>query len=320
MLMLVVKRVFFISMLYVTVLENYCGKGKKKDLTNKKKKVNDVSITSIIGDSFNDFSNSKSKLKKNTKHISKKIDSSKLRKYDILELRKNDKEYLKSKVKRDSRSLLDFSNSDLTSQVTIIRKEIVLSENDGILEKDGIIAEKLFEDVKNKNIKVYSDSNLQVELSYDDLLKRMIKPVNLESRKRRNEKRKFKYSDIDSILIEEHLFWVKNYPSHILDKMTVTLIIPQNRSGIIEDIVVCYIQYNDFIDFLNKNKIIINNKFMKTTFSDAINNNKLLSMYKSISNGDNDYTFNTESYDKNKYECENIISNIKMDHFSARKV
>jgi len=332
MLKLLFKDLFFISMFCASVDNSFAGRSKKND--NKKNvKKNEISVRTLLDSTFNENlaipkknkkgNITKDKTAKKDKEKGKKkgkIRNSKLRNFDIPSLRLLDKEYSKMQVKRDNRSLLNFTKKDLTSQVIILRKEIILSENDNILEKDGIIAEKLFEDVKNKNMKVYSDSRLEAELNYEDLTKRMIKPVNMESKKRRNEKRKFKYSDIDSILIEEHLFWVKLYPSQILDKMTVTLMIPQNKSGIIEDIIVCYIKYEDFIEFLNRNKIIINNKRMKTTFANAINNNKLLYMLKSISKEDIDYTFNTESYTVNFDECNKILSEIKENHFSPRKI
>ena len=106
------------------------------------------------------------------------------------------------------------------------------------------------------------------------------------------------------------------YPANILDKMTVTFIIPQSRTGMIEDIVVCYMGYHDFIKFLDNNKIIINNKRMKTTFSNAIDKDKLSFMYKSIISDDRDYSFDMDSYDKNNYACNRIIEEIKENHFS----
>ena len=57
--------------------------------------------------------------------------------------------YIRSKIKtqekRDKRSILDIKKNDLVSPVTIIRKEIILSDNDDIFERDGILFEKLFE-------------------------------------------------------------------------------------------------------------------------------------------------------------------------------
>ena len=120
--------------------------------------------------------------------------------------------------------------------------------------------------------------------------------------------------------IEEHLFWVKLYPANILDKMTVTFIIPQSRTGTIEDIIVCYMGYHDFIKFLDDNRIIINNKRMKTTFSNAIEKDKLNFMYKSIVSEDRDYSFDMDTYDKNNYACNRIIEEIKENHFAYNEV
>ena len=240
--------------------------------------------------------------------------------YNLDLLRKTDKEWVKLQEKRDKRSILDIKKNDLVSPVTIIRKEIILSDNEDLFEKDGIIVEKLFDSVKNQKIKIYSDSRLETEMNFEDLNKKLIKPVNLESKKRRNEQRKFKFSDIDSLLIEEHLFWVKLYPANILDKMTVTFIIPQSRTGTIEDIIVCYMGYHDFIKFLDDNRIIINNKRMKTTFSNAIEKDKLNFMYKSIVSEDRDYSFDIDTYDKNNYACNRIIEEIKENHFAYNEV
>ena len=231
-------------------------------------------------------------------------------------MKKTDNEWIKLQEKRDKRSILNIKKSDLVSPVTVIRKEIILSDNEDLFEKDGVIVEKLFDNVKNKKVKVYSDSRLDTEMSYEELEKKLIKPVNLESKKRRTEQRKFKYSDIDSLLIEEHLFWVKLYPANILDKMTVTFIIPQSRTGTIEDIIVCYMGYHDFINFLDNNRIIINNKRMKTTFSNAIEKDRLNFMYKSIVSEDRDYSFDIDTYDKNNYSCNRIFEEIKENHFA----
>ena len=319
-ILIVVKCFFLIVMIYSSIEDISCGARKKKKNKNKIGngiKKNFISPRDRINNSFSnvgkDFSKGKNKNKT-------KITNPLINNYDLDILRKNDKEWIKLQEKRDKRSKLDIKKSDLTSSVTIIRKEIILSDNEDILEKDGIILEKLFENVKNNKIKIFSDSRLETEMNYEDLNKKLIKPINLESKKRRTEQRKFKLSDIDSLIIEEHLFWVKLYPANILDRVTVTFVIPQTRTGTIEDIVVCYMNYNDFIKFLNDNKIIINNKRMKTTFANAIEKDKLNFMYKSIVSDDRDFSFDTESYDKNNYTCNRIIEEIKENHFSTNEI
>ena len=309
----IVKCFFFILIIYSSINEVLCGKAKKKKekrTSNKRKIITPRDRINIL------FNKDVSKEDFNKKDDKIKISNHLINNYNLDVLRKSDKEWDKLQEKRDKRSALDIKKNDLVSSVTIIRKEIILSDNEYLFEKDGIIIEKLFADVKNKKVKIYSDSKLETEMSYEELDKRLIRPVNLESKKRRNEQRKFKFSDIDSLLIEEHLFWVKLYPANILDKMTVTFIIPQSRTGMIEDIVVCYMGYHDFIKFLDNNKIIINNKRMKTTFSNAIDKDKLSFMYKSIISDDRDYSFDMDSYDKNNYACNRIIEEIKENHFS----
>lgn len=308
-------RVFsLITMIYLSIKDISGGTKKKKNKNNNSKK-NILTVRERINSKLVD---KKEELK--DKNIENKKKNILLNNYDLDSLRKTDKEWIRLQEKRDKRSILDIKKNDLVSPVTIVRKEIILSDNDDILEKDGIILEKLFDNVKNKKIKVYSDSRLETEMSYEDLNKKLIKPVNLESKKRRNEQRKFKFSDIDSLLIEEHLFWVKLYPANILDKMTVTFVIPQSRTGTIEDIIVCYMGYHDFIKFLDDNRIIINNKRMKTTFSNAIEKDKLNFMYKSIVSEDRDYSFDMDTYDKNNYACNRIIEEIKENHFAYNEV
>jgi len=312
----ILVRVFFlIWMIYLSIKDISCGGNSKNKKDNKKSKKKTLTVRERINTLLlnkNEVSNDKS--------IENKKNNVLANNYDLDLLRKNDTEWVKLQEKRDKRSILDIKKNDLVSPVTIIRKEIILSDNDDLFEKDGIIIERLFDDVKNQKIKIYSDSRLETEMNYEDLCKKLIKPVNLESKKRRNEQRKFKFSDIDSLLIEEHLFWVKLYPANILDKMTVTFIIPQSRTGTIEDIIVCYMGYHDFIKFLDNNRIIINNKRMKTTFSNAIEKDKLNFMYKSIVSEDRDYSFDIDTYDKNIYTCNRIIEEIKENHFSYNEV
>ena len=317
-------RIFFlITMIYISIKDISCGGGKKdkkgKKHKNSKKKV--LTIRDRINQALFDQNDSnyvgdkKNKDKKNNK---KNITT--LNNYDLTSLRKLDNEYIKTQEKRDKRSILDIKKNDLVSPVTIIRKEIILSDNEDIFERDGILFEKLFADVKNKKIKIYSDSRLETEMNYEDLNKKLIKPINLESKRRRNEQRKFRFLDIDSIIIEEHLFWTKQYPSNILDKITVTFVIPQSRTGTIENIIVCHMGYHDFIKFLDDNKIIINNKRMKTTFSNAIEKDKLNFMYKSIVSDDRDYSFDTDTYDKNIYSSNKILAEIKENHFAYNQI
>ena len=315
----ILMRIFFlITMIYISMKDISCGGGKKdkKGKKNKNSKKKAPTIRDRINQALFDQNNSNFiKDKKNNKKNIEKLNN-----YDLNSLRKSDNEYIKTQEKRDKRSILDIKKNDLVSPVTIIRKEIILSDNDDIFERDGILFEKLFEDVKNKKIKIYSDSRLETEMNYEDLNKKLIKPVNLESKKRRNEQRKFRLLDIDSIIIEEHLFWTKQYPSNILDKMTVTFEIPQSRTGTIENIIVCYMGYHDFIKFLDNNKIIINNKKMKTTFSNAIEKDKLNFMYKSIVSDDKDYSFDTDTYDKNIYSSNKILAEIKENHFAYNQI
>ena len=294
-----------------------CGKHKKKD-SNKEKiqtgktiRKNEPIILKLLREIKQNKDNKEKKIKPEDKNAT--------RVFDVDELKKNDEIYNSLQEKYDDRSKLNIRKIDIVDNYKIyITKEINISENAGLFEKDGLLAEEILEAIKNNELSAFSDTNLKIKITYEALKQRLIKPVILTNKRRKKTiQRFFKNTDMDNIEITGNIIWSKLLKDKKIDYLIVKISIPTSKSKLENDITVCYLNYDDFIDYITKRGIKAKTPSgIKINLSDAIINDKLNVMYTSISDYNTEYPITNNSFKENNFSAINLISELENKFYS----
>lgn len=261
-------------------------------------------------------------LKNENKNKNKKkeiVDKNTTRIFNADKLRENDDIYNSLQKKYDDRSKLNIRAIDIVDNYKIyITKEINISENVGIFEKEGLLAEEIFDGVKKNELTAFSDAALKTKITYDVIKQRLIKPVVINNMKRRKSvKRFFRNTDIDNIEITGNIIWSRLLRNKVIDYLVVKINIPISKSKLENDITVCYLNYNDFINYISKKKIMVKTETgIKTSLADAITNDKLNVMYTSISDNYTEYLITNSNFKENNFCATKIINELENKFYS----
>lgn len=261
-------------------------------------------------------------LKNENKNKNKKkeiVDKNTTRIFNVDKLRENDNTYNSLQKKYDDRSKLNIRAIDIVDNYKIyITKEINISENVGIFEKEGLLAEEIFDGVKKNELTAFSDAALKTKITYDVIKQKLIKPVVINNMKRRKSvKRFFRNTDIDNIEITGNIIWSRLLRNKVIDYLVVKINIPISKSKLENDITVCYLNYNDFINYISKKKIMVKTETgIKTSLADAITNDKLNVMYTSISDNYTEYLITNSNFKENNFCATKIINELENKFYS----
>lgn len=308
---------FFIALIFIGIHDVKCGKNKKKNIPKNKTKnkrvikKNELKISQLLSEKkkITDRNNKEKAIKSEDKNAT--------RDFDIDELRKNDEIYNSLQTIYDDRSKLNIKDIDVVNKIGIV-KEINMSDNIGILDRKGLLVEKIFDGIKEDKLTAFSDSNLKIKITYETLKQRLIKPVILTNKRRKkNVQRYFKNSDIDNIEITGNIIWSKLLRDKILDYLVVKFSIPTSKSNLDNDITVCYLNYSDFIDYIRGKEIIAKTQSgSKMNLADIIINDKLNVMYTSVSDYASEYPITNSSFKENNFSAKELICELENKFYS----
>lgn len=239
--------------------------------------------------------------------------------YDINTLIDNDTSYVNTQDKYDSRSSLNIRKCDIIDGYILeLTKHISLNNNYIFDNDDEYLINMIFKGISNNKLKAYSDLSLEKEIDMNEIRDRMKKPVIFDGRRRKRNinNGNFKNSDINNIEIIGNVFWSNLSSDMIIDYLVVRLYIPTSRSKLDNDIVVCYLNYNDLVNYFNN--ISTKYKFRDGMYKigDAILNDKFNVIYDKIEYNDYKKVFNKNNSDENKMSVKKILTEIKCNFFS----
>ena len=246
----------------------------------------------------------------------RKINKNSSRVLDINEIKNRDKLYVENQNKYDSRSALNIRERDIVDGYILeINKNITLSANSLFNDNNYFIA-SIFDGIKRGILNAYADVLLEKRIEIDEIKKRMKKPVILDTRRRKrrvNSEGFFNYSDIDNVEIIGNVFFTGLSSNVIVDFVAVRLYIPASISKLDNDIAVCYLNYNDLLDYFRKNRSEEKFKFPEgvTCIADAIENDKFNVIYDKIEGNNFERVFNKNNVEENRMSVEKTLTEIK---------
>ena len=280
----------------------------KKSNNNDKNKNNNIENKSFIEMIILERDKRKIAENKNTTRI-----------FNVGKLKEKCSDNSQLKKKYDDRSKLDINAKDIVDDYKIfISKEINISSNKGMFEKEGLLTEKIFDAIKEEKLNAFSDVNLRTKINYKNLKERLVKPVLITGRRRKKSVRQFfSNSDVDNIEIIGNIIWSRLLPNKILDYLVVKISVPTHKSKLESDITVCYINYDDFINYISNEKIMAKTSDgVVVHLADAIVNDKLNVMYTSILDNDNEYQISDADFKENNFCASKLINELENKFYS----
>ena len=184
----------------------------------------------------------------------------------------------------------------------VFRKEIVLDGNKNIYlfpEGHSQMINMLIQSVENKEIEAYTSESLKERITIDVLKKNLTVPINIENFYGGKNNKYFTGEEIKKIEIYGKYIKTVDMPQPIIKNISVTLIIPAGTADMTIERNVFTLEYNDFINLLEKKKICIEKDGSKILCSEAFKKIDKYFTY-NVTSINNDFLKKTSPAENNK--------------------
>ena len=184
----------------------------------------------------------------------------------------------------------------------IFRKEIVLDSNKNIPlfpEGHSKITNMLIQSVEKGEINAYTSEDLETKMTIDILKKNLTVPINIENFYGGKNNKYFTGEEIKKIEIYGKYKKTVDLPQPEIENISVTLIIPAGTADMTIERNVFTLEYNDFINLLEKKKICIEKDGRKILCSEAFKKIDDFFSY-AVTSINNDFLKKTSLIENNK--------------------